>query len=214
MYDYELTERGKIVIAIVLVLLLLLVPSAILLFTAIANQPAHPPEYQGSEASQSPTPPTEITPPTVITESPLPPGGGLKPSQGPDTVDTAPADGGNGAEEQDPPQPPLFGPTGGDPSKGMLSFLFSADIQNALDDETLAMLGEFVGSPKNTEKNIVAVEMPQLSDEDANTLYFAIISAFGDLGVSEQRLAYITQPSETAQSPFEVSLSYIPRIVK
>jgi len=209
MYDYELTDRGKIVIAIVLVLLLLLVPSAILLFTAIASQPPQP-ENQGSEVSASPPSEISIIPPPVITESPTPPGDGLDDDTDPDDAALI----GSGETGREPSRPLEPGPTGGNPFEGLLSFRFSPDIQSTLDDRTVTMLGEFVRSPKNTDDSIIAVEIPQLPDEDANKLYFALISAFSDLGVAEQRLAYISQPSEIALGSFEVHLSYIPQITK
>jgi len=241
MYNYELTERGKIVIAIVLVLLLLLVPSAILLYTAIANQPpqnhenqnseesknpgkqnpetsdtpgnqspeaSENPEDQGSEASESPSDSIVMTPPPVITQSPPPSGDGLTP------VEVEPTDDGNGEENDEPYTPPESGPTYSNPSEGLLSFLFSPDKQNALDNETLSMLGDFIKSPKNTSDSAIAVEMPQLSAENAEKLVSAVVNAFTALGVQEQRLAYILHPLEIPQGAFEVHLSFVTQKVK
>jgi len=231
MYNYELTERGKIVIAVVLVLLLLLVPSAILLYTAISNQPPPSTENQGAEASQNPenqdpgeseTPgnqnseasedPTDSiveSPPPVVAQSPPPQSDGLHP------VDSEPADNGNSGEgqqpqqPQQPPKPPESGLAGGNPSEGQFSFLFSTDRQNMLDNETLSMLREFVNSPKNTSNSAIAVEIPQLSGEDAEKFVLAATDAFAALSIPEQRLEYISYPSEIAEGAFEVRMSFI-----
>ena len=56
MYGYELTERGKILVAILLVLLFLLIPSAIILYSAMSGEasPANgsEPQVAGSHVLQ------------------------------------------------------------------------------------------------------------------------------------------------------------------
>jgi len=210
MYNYELTERGKIVIAVLLVLLLLLVPSAILLYNAMISQPPQPTENKDPDELKSPPPITVITPPPEIKESPPPEGGGLSPSD----VEPSPDDGGGGEEEQEPPKTPEFGPTGGNPSQGTLSFLFSPDEQTMLDDETLSMMEELIKSPHNTDFNLIAIEIPQLSGENADKFFFAVVSAFTDLGIQEQRLAYVAHPSEAVEGAFEVQVYYIQTSIK
>ena len=239
MYVYELTERGKIVLAVLLVLLLLLVPSAILLCTAIASQP--PAEDSGFETSEG-TPPTQASkPPLVITQSPPQNGGGFSPpdvsspdsgattspdASPPDSGATTPPDvsppdsgattppdvsppgsGGN-IKEPETSKPPKFGPTGGNPSKGTLSFLYSPHFQNAIDSKTSSMLDKFISSSK--KNNSILIEMPTLSGEDAENVIIAVTSAFTSRGISEQRLEFIDKKAEVVDGAFEIHLSFIP----
>ena len=237
MHQYELTERGKILVAIVLVLLLLLVPSVILLCGAMENQPPTPSGTHGSEASQSPPPSfAEISPP-IISNSPPPTGGGFSPPDvtttngtvfiqpdvtptyyPPDVTPTfippneLPTDGGSVIQET--PKPPDYGPTGGNPSRGTLTFLFSPDKQNTLDAETLSMVDTFIKSPSNTRSSLIRVETPKLSAEDTEKLASAVTKAFTDQGVPESRISYSVNQNEVEEDSFEVNLSYIPRDVK
>jgi hypothetical protein len=198
MEGYELTERGKIVIAVVLVLLFLLVPSAIMLYNAMASQAPQPPTNQESGASGTSPPVSNVTPPPTISESPPPNGGGFNPPG------LSPPNG-NG---QGPDNPHGIGQAVLDSTEGVLSFLFSPHLQNALDAETSSMLDRFLGLPKNTQGSMIAVEMPQLPSEDTEKVISVIAGAFSARGVSEQRLAYITYPTEDVEGPFAIKLSY------
>jgi len=199
---YELTDRGKIFITVVIVLLIFFIPAAILLYTAIANQPSMPPDDQG--------PQTSISPPPSITESPPPNGGGFNPP------DIPPPNGGEdpgepGANGQDPPRPPGSGQGSVNPTEGTLSFLFSPNIQDALDAETSSMLDEFLGSPKNTLDSIIAVETPQLTLEQSEAIVAAITGALSARGIQQSRIAYVTRPAVTEDDAFEVNMFYIIR---
>ena len=120
MYHYELTERGKIVIAVVLVILLLLVPSAVLLCTAMARQPSHPPEQPGLGASESPLPTHVVTLPPISINSPPPNGGGSNaqnvtpPANGSDNPSglTPPANGSDNSSGLTPPANGSDNPSG------------------------------------------------------------------------------------------------------
>jgi len=206
LHGYELTERGKIVVTVVVVVLVFLIPATVLMLTAMANQSSS--LYVNQDSGASNIPPTSYIEQTPSTRPP-PNGGGLNP------IDTPMHDGGNGSIEvplsdgcfvDDPPE---FGPTGGNPSEGTLSFMFSPNLQNSLDPSTKNMMYELVNSAKNTEENVIAVELPQLSDEDVEKTMSAISSAFADLGIPSQRLAYITDQSELTENAFEVHLSFI-----
>ena len=221
MNSYELTERGKIFVAVVLVLLLLLVPSAILLCTAVARQPARNNEPQGAIPSGSPPQSSVVTPTPELPASPLPSGSGL------DTPNVEPNDDeidGNddinddedaGAEgAQDPIITCIPDQDGVTRVECVLSFMFSPDMQDSLDDATLVNLRGFVNSPDNTDDSSIAIEIPKLSEADAQKLLKALDSAFADLGISEQRLVYISDKTVTAQGTFEVNLSFIPLVIK
>ena len=218
MYEYELTERGKILIAVVLVVLLLVMPSAFLIIKTMAAHPSQPMENPGMESTETPPPGLQEQPP-VISESPPPDGGGFSPpdnsggSSPPDDfppIEVSDPTDPDPADEPEPTPPPQFGPVGGDPFGGTLSFLFSPSLQNTLDAGTTSMLDEFLASPKNTQDRLIAVELPQLSDEDAEKIVSALVSAFSVRGVSEQQLTYIIRPDRSGRGAFIVNLSYIP----
>ena len=86
MRGYEITERGKIFIAILLVLLLLVLPSAILAFKVMAGD-SSPPSGR-NPGSLGETPSVSGTQPTEDTDDPPPDdGGGFNPSEEPSETD-------------------------------------------------------------------------------------------------------------------------------
>jgi len=205
---YELTERGKIIIAVALVFLLLVIPSAIIAFRTM-SQPSEPSGDQGLST------PEQLPP--IVSEEPPPDESGAYPPQSPDPQDPhqppeQPED--IPPESQTRPEPPTeqlppeYGPTGGDPSQGTLSFLFSPDLQDDLDDETMSMLSEFLQSPRNTPDSQILVELPQLERETMEKIVIAVNSALASYGVSVQRVAVVIDPNELPQGAFEVHLSF------
>jgi len=228
MYHYELTERGKVAITVLLVILILIVPSAFLVFTAIAKLPAQPPGNNGSDISEHPPPAHAVTAPPVITESPPPNGGGnnsadVPPvgSGGSDTPDVPNVDGGGSDAQDIPPvdggsdpggegthQPPESGLFGGNPSEGTLSFVFFPSGQNALNEETLSMLDELLNSAKNTKDSKIAIETPPVSDGNKEAVLSTIISALTARGVSERRIEYSMHPGEIEEGPVSVFLYF------
>jgi len=208
MYGYELTERGKIMVAIILVLLLLLIPSAILLYTAMSNETAPPTPNQSTQSSGAPASSISETPPYNGTESPPPTGGGFN------QPGDLPNDGSVNPGGQYPTSPPGLGQPYVDPSEGTLSFFFSPGLQNTIDMETSSMLGIFLSSSKNVPDSQITVEIPPLSAEHAEKTKSAIVSAFAALGIREQRLTFRTIQDEEASDPFRVNLSFSTQITK
>jgi len=210
MRGYELTERGKIVVAVLLVLLLLLIPSAILSLKAMSqpNAPSNNPSPDSSGASS----PSGM--PSIITDSPPPNGGGFTPPY------VSPPNGNNNtgqaslSNSQSPDKPAGIGQPSIEVSEGKISFFFSPSLQNTLDVETSSLLDDFISSPKNAPDTLIAVEMPKLSDEDAEKLMSAVVSALAAQGIREQRLAYIVRSTEATGDVFEVNLYYIPNPIK
>jgi len=207
---YELTDRGKIVLTVVLVVLLFFLPAAILIFSAVASQPPKLPDDQDSRTSAAPTASPAETPPSIIAESPPPNGGGFNPP------DTSPPIGSGSGEQgspggQGPPSPSGSGQGSVNPTEGTLSFLFSLNSSDSLDDETVVMLDVFLGSPKNTRDSVIAVETPQLSRELSEKFVSTIIGAFTSRGITENRIAYITNQNVPLADAFEVNLFYISR---
>ena len=208
MYGYELTERGKIMVAVILVLLLLLIPSAILLYTAMSNETATPPPDQGSQTSRVLHSSISVTPPNSDAERPPPTGGGFTQPY------ALPMDGDVNPGGQYPTSPPGLGQPYVDPSEGTLSFFFSPGLQNTIDMETSSMLGIFLSSSKNAPDSLIAVEIPPLSAEHTEKTKSAVVSAFAALGIREQRLSFRTNQDEEASDPFRVNLSFSTQITE
>ena len=198
MKGYGLTERGKIMIAIVLVTLIFVLP-AIVLAVKAWNSSMPPPE----KPSQTVTP--QESPPE-ISDGPLPNGSGFNPHDPPE----------NGNKEQgsfDPPvdpvyEPPKYGPISINSTAGTMLFRFSPEIQDAVDEETLAMIGTFLKSPKNTSNARIAVEMPQLSEDETSKLITAVTEAFVSHGVALEKLAFATYQSDSSNGSHEVKLLF------
>jgi len=221
--SYELTERGKIIIAVILVILLLVLPSTILAIKAWAAT-APPPDDPPVTAVPLPATPDDDLP--EIPE-PLPDGSGSDPLEHEDGPTDAPAD--DEADDpagepvnQDPPQsddgeagsygPPdeqqEFGPVSLDISKGTMVFIFSPALHDTLDSETTAMLGEFITSPKNKSDTQILVEMPALSEEETTTVVSAVTKAFALYDVARKDLVFKTLQTKANEEPFEVMLSF------
>lgn len=184
MHDYELTDRGKILIAIVVAVIFLLVPAGILVFSALAEQPL---DESGPGVSGAPTASVDEAAPSQPLITPPPSGGDFNPPgvQPPDVV-ASPSDPG-GSEE--PADTGLV--IGGDPSGGTLSLTFSPGIQETLDSEALASIDLFLSNPGNSDKNRIVVELPRVPGHEEDAAMTAIVSALVERGVSEQRLAFI-----------------------
>ena len=201
MESYELTDRGKIVITVVIVVLLLFLPAAILLYTAMTGQPSQPSDDLASQASVAPpTPLPEQTPQPPITESPPPNGGGFNPT------DVSPPE-----NVQSPPRSPDPEESALNPIEGTLSFLFSPNLHSAMSANVSLLLDEFLTSPKNKPGSIIAVETPQLSLETSEKLISIIGSALSIRGIPQNRIEYIENQTVPEGSFFEVSMSYINR---
>ena len=220
MDSYELTDRGKIAIAVVIAVVLIAL-STILMVKALAARSQQPDDQGAAASGTSPPSIVETTPPETA-DSPPPTGGGLIP---PDTTPVTSQDPSPGISHGASPgiSPPTPGVTPGSPSptpaqeqnhssvdpvEGTLSFHFSPESQNSLDSETTAMLGAFLGSPRNTRDSYVIIEIPQLSDEDTERLVAAVVSAFASQGVSDQRLSFSRNPAGTTAGTPEVNIYY------
>lgn len=116
MRKYEFTERGKIFIALLLVLLLLVLPSAILAFRVMAREPSPPPNGQ-SPGAIAETPSVAGPQTTEDTDDPPPENGGSfnqssppqssdgtpGESQSPDASDNGPGgQSGSGSDDDQP----------------------------------------------------------------------------------------------------------------
>jgi len=235
MHSYELTDRGKVFVSVLFVIPIFVL-SLILLYSSVSSQ-AQGPDISEPSASETPSlPPSPPESPDVsptspdVTESPPPNGGGFSPPNGngsnppngngfspPNGNGFSPPNGGegNGPDEVDPPDepdpspPPQVGPIGGNPLQGTLSFLFSPELQDELDDETEELLGDFLASRGNSPINRIIVEIPQLSRDAADKVVAAVAHAFAGWGVPSQRLSFVANPLGAAEEPFAVHLSFL-----
>ena len=191
--------------------MLLLLLSAILVYKTIAAQAPPPADDDVPVSMQGPTP-TGAGPASTQSNSPPPSGGGLQPTDDPPQTGNGGQEGQDGQEGQEghsPPPSPGTGQGSVDPSEGTLSFLFSPDSGNTLDSQTASLIGVFLSLPGNAQNSAIVVEMPQLSDEDAETLMSAIISAFAAQGVREQRITFTTRASsDSADGVYEVTVYF------
>jgi len=213
MRGYELTDRGKVVIAVILVILIFVIPATILAVRAWAGS-TPPPEDPRQSAEPSPLP--ADAPPPESSNGPLPNGSGFNPldpsTQDPSTRDPS-QDSNDDPDLSDPPEdPPPAEPEKVqaelDLAEGTMMFVFSPDEQDALDDQVASMLGEFLTSPHNTLKAKVAVEMPNLSEEDTSILISALSDAFAQHGITQEKLVYMKNQAEPSERSFEVKLFY------
>ena len=221
MHGYELTDRGKILVTIVLVVLLLLVPSVILLYTAMSSQAAEP---DGSpEAYESGIPPPSAAEPSDIgnTNTPPPTGGGfsqpdISPAEGGDGSDGSDGDGngnGNGDGREVPPAQGAAQPVY-DAERGVLSFYFYPEAQETLDDDTASLLRVFLGSAGNAPGSVIAVEIPRSLAGGGEKAILAITGAFAGMGIPEDRLSYATYSDEESEAPQTINLSFIAQTAK
>jgi len=203
MQNYELTNRGKIIIIVILVLLVFVLPVIVLAVRAWSSSP--PPLYDDPPLNTS-----EESEDTSITNRPLPDGSGFNPPQEPEKSD----EGEQGSFDPPPENTeemddtPEYGPVSLNRGEGKMTFRFSPDLQDALDSGTLTMLEDFVSLPANTVDSQVMVEIPQLPEEDISLMISAITDAFADNGISLENLAFLTYSTDTDEQSYEIRLSF------
>ena len=196
MHSYEVTERGKIIIAILIVLIIFVIPAIVLAVNAWNNSPPidDPPHSTAPEPDNS-----------SISDRPLPDGSGFNP---PDPPESSNGEQGSFDPIGDGPEVSEFGPVGFSRSAGTMSFKFHPDLQNTLDSDTLVMIGEFITSPKNTADSMIAVEMPQISGDELSKLTKAIIDAFATHDVPLEKLDFTNSLSNSNERSIEVRLHF------
>ena len=207
MYRFELTERGKIALA-VFVAAIILVVSVVLAVSALRNtSPEAPP----------PDTPQHISDPEPNEPPPEPPeNGGFPPPQD-EPQDIPPVE----KPELPPEEPPEEIPAPvevGNPvlnlSSGKLTFFFTLSMQNTLDKETSMMLDKFLTSPKNVRSNLIAIETPKLPSDDSKEFMSVMTSELGYRNVSTARVVHIIDPEIPLSEHIEVNLYYIEQTIK
>ena len=233
MKGYEFTERGKIAIAVIIAILMITL--AVILAVRFLN--GTPPLDNQPQASESGTAdsPTDIsnTPlpdgsgvdsndPTnengehgsfdpqeelsedpeepTLDSSPEPADSAQEPSEEPPEDEQT--------QENPPGRQPATGSASINRSLGTMSFSFSPSGQDSLDSDTVAMLEDFIASPRNTASSQIVIEIPQLSGNETSTIKSVVIDAFAKQGVAQSSLEFITYRSSSTDGSHDVRLSF------
>jgi len=219
MKGYEVTERGKIFIAVVIVIIMI----TLAVIIALRAWSSSPPPSDNQSHNIEPGPDYTDTPP-VIADTPLPDGSGSYPydSEDPpgeqgsfDPSPEVPEEPDEPSEEEpdetpeEPPEPPQYGPISLNRSGGTMSFLYAPAEQDALDSDTVSMIEDFITSPRNTANARIVVEIPQLSENDRASLVSAVTEAFAKHGVAQRDLTFIANQSSPADGSYEVKISFV-----
>jgi len=177
MQRYSLTERGKLLIAMLIVFFLIIPSIIIVVITATRNSK-----------------PDESLPAEISTEH--------------STDSTVPSPGQDNQTGSPPPDSSLEGPISFDLEAGTLTFLFTPEHQTVLDSSTNEKIGELLESPKNTSNAKIAVEIPQLPDEETAKMTTVILNAFlaHDYSINDI-LFFIYEPQHTTNT-YEITVSF------
>jgi len=198
MKGYEVTKRGLVII-VVLVIALIVLPVSVISVRALNGSPDddHP-------GILTPTP--ELTPEPILDPSiePTPePTPELTPEPTPEpTPELTPEP---TPEPVDVPEPGLIDI---DVAAGIMSFMFSPELQDSIDTETVSMMRDFLRSPENTGNSRIVARIPNLDEDESVIVVDAIIGAFAQYNVSQNRLSYVIYPAGSGDSVFEISFSF------
>ena len=191
MQRYVLTERGKFLVAILVIVFFLLLPAIILAIWAFTRDAAlieSPHEangiHQNDTDSFSPVPSPENT-------------------QDPSTALPNSDNTGSTSLDQNINDLIAF-----DLDAGTMTFLFTPDLQDIIDTHIDTKLGELLTSPKNTNDAKIAVEIPQLLDNETTIITTAILNAFTKHEVPLSDIVFfVYQPAPDIQT-FEINISF------
>jgi len=154
---YVLTERGKLLVAMLIVLFLIL-PSII--FVVYAST-------QNTQPEEPPTDSSVAQPPPINNDS-----------------------------------------ASLDINAGKMTFLYAPDSQTTLDENTSSMIGQLLTSTKNTPDSKIAVEIPQLTDEETAVLTTVILNTFINHDVSLSDIVFYVYRPESDTEPFKINISF------
>ena len=173
MQRYVLTERGKLLVAMIIVLFLIL-PPVILVIRSSQND--------ASQDAEQPKPT-----PDLIQYLPTP--DNSKPVSSDSSYDSSIAM---------------------DLNEGIMTFLFSPEMQTSLDEDTTTAIGQLLTSPKNTGDAKLAVEIPQISDAETAVITSAILNVFSSHSIPlSDIIFFVYQPDEDIKT-FKINISFQP----
>jgi len=203
LYRYELTDRGKFYIAVLLIIILLVILALTLVVWASSrnNTPEDGPNNNSDGIYNNNADPDGITDGSDSEPDPEPTPDGAQSLE----------NGDNGDPEEpsvtDPEEPLLNDTATLDIEAGILTFLFTPATQTALEDSTFFMLGELVASPQYSQTSIFAVDIPLLPDAYKVNLTTAITEAFTILEVPLGAIVFFTVQVESDDGTFEIRIS-------
>jgi len=180
-YRYILTERGKFLVALLVAFVLVLSLVVLTVWALSRNSSLNNASQNNSVSGDS----------GDNSENPY------NSSQG--------SSGSTGSESLDPS---LSGPIGFDLDEGLLLLLFSPDKQNALDNESVSLIGELLKSPMNIRGTKIAIEIPRASDEDTAKITTAVLDAFSTYDVSVNNIQFYIYEPETNIRTFLINISF------
>jgi len=129
---------------------------------------------------------------------------GSNPVDSPDSSNASQSGNNGGSAAYDPS---LSGPKAFDFDAGFMTFLFTPELQTAIDDNTNSMLGELLTSPQYTEGSNISVEIPLLSDDDMAKITSAVTNAFNTYNVPLSDVVFFVYQPESGAQTFEISIS-------
>ena len=220
MYTFELTDRGKIAL-VLFVASIILVVSIILALVGLSNRSSAASPPDSNEQAVSPAQAIDVEQPSETDGFPpllYPLNDNNAEDYDPATDyekydyakydDTSSEDASNDNNEI-VERPPEIGSPSVNITAGRFTFYWSKNLQTSLDRETTSMLGTFLASPKNTPDSMIAIETPNLSEEDKNLFISVMTSALGELGIDSGRITHIVDPNIPLSEHIEVNLYYI-----
>jgi len=224
-HGYEFTERGKITLALIAVIMLFIIPAVIIAVMAWRNVPApinnETPPSNITETDSNGTNPNESDP--IISNSP-PPTETDSESEPEENESDNLQEHGNGEDYPqdnhesgeatielphcDIPEGIEVGPISINRTAGTMSFSFAPEYQNTLDDETMSMISDFITSPRNTPNSKLIIEIPNLPESDSQNLISALVDAFSPYGIRQDNISYVVNQSTYVESTVEVNLTF------
>jgi hypothetical protein len=214
MKGYEFTKRGLVII-VILVIALIVLPISVISVRALSGTPD---DNNPGILTPSPDPDPDPNLDPSLDPNPEPsPDPSPEPSPDPSpepSPDPSPEPSPDPSPEPSPepsPSPddePEPGPVDINVTAGTLSFMFSPQSQDSIDTETVSMIRDFLNSPVNTSGSRIVAGIPNLEENETVIIIDAIIGAFAQYGVSQNRLTYVTYPAGTSKNIFEISFSF------
>jgi len=171
---YVLTERGKLLVATLIVLLLIL-PPVIIISIRTASGEEKP---DGSLPKTTPDlvqyiPPIENDNPSAI---------------GPSINENATID----------------------IDSGNMTFMFTPESQITLDGNVISMIGQLLTSSKNNNDSKMAIEIPQLPDDETAILTTAIINALSTYDIPLSDIIFFVYQPDSGIKTFKINISFQP----
>lgn len=232
MPKYTLTTRGRIVVAILAVSIVLIALSAIasLATPAPAPLPGVTPSSPGIPLPEitSPSPegnPLPDTSPSPDITSPVPEVS-PSPDAAPTSPDVSPAPDAssppNAVDNFDTistpspvtPAPSKPAPSTPTPTASTLSFILTLREELELDSDTLALVDTFLENPDYPEDFLVVTETPLLDSADSLKIAQLMTEVLTGRGISRDQLVYRSRTQPLNGDGIEVTLFYIPRVSK